>query len=52
VRSVAQTISYEVTMALILVLIIFTSLSFDFVGISFSQSFLWYFFLFSPIFGM
>lgn len=38
VRSVAQTISYEVTMALILILIIFSGLRFDFVGISASQS--------------
>lgn len=38
VRSVAQTISYEVTMALILILVIFTSVSFDFVGIAAGQS--------------
>lgn len=52
VRSVAQTISYEVTMALILVLLIFVGISFDFVDLSSSQSFLWYFFLFFPVFVM
>ena len=52
VRAVAQTISYEVRMALVLILVLFTSVSFNFLGLSSGQRFFWYFFVFSPVFEM
>lgn len=52
VRAVAQTISYEVRMALVLIFVLFTRVSFNFVRLALSQCFVWYFFLFSIVFGM
>lgn len=52
VRAVAQTISYEVSMALVLIVVLFTCVSFNFLSLSSGQRFFWYFFVFSPVFGM
>lgn len=52
IRAVAQTVSYEVRMALILVSVLFARLSFRFSVISESQGGLWFLFLMSPVFVM
>lgn len=52
VRAVAQTISYEVRIALVLIFVLFRNVRFNFLELGFRQRFLWNFFLFSPIFGM
>lgn len=52
VRAVAQTISYEVRMALVLVLVLFAGVRFNFIDLRFGQRFFWYMFLFVPVFGM
>nr|AYR05311.1 NADH dehydrogenase subunit 1 [Coleoptera sp. ACP-2013] len=48
-RSVAQTISYEVTMALILLAFLFFILSFNLYMFYFYQEYIWFLFLFFPI---
>lgn len=48
-RSVAQTISYEVRLALILVCFLFLILSFNFIGFMKYQKYLWFIFLIFPL---
>nr|WIL79925.1 NADH dehydrogenase subunit 1 [Pieleus irregularis] len=48
-RSVAQTISYEVSLALILVCFLFLILSFNFWGFMKCQKYLWFIFLMLPL---
>lgn len=50
VRAVAQTISYEVRMALVLIMVIVSAFSFDFSVIALSQYFIWFLFLLCPVF--
>lgn len=52
VRAVAQTISYEVSMGLILIVILFFVMRFDFVSINFSQMCVWFIVLYLPGFGI
>ena len=52
VRSVAQTISYEVSMALVIFCVLLFSFSFDLSFISFSQFCIFFSFLIPPIFFM
>nr|YP_010518004.1 NADH dehydrogenase subunit 1 [Cocculina enigmadonta]UXN84356.1 NADH dehydrogenase subunit 1 [Cocculina enigmadonta] len=49
VRAVAQTISYEVSLALVLMFCLFLSFSLDFGEISVDQSLVWFFFLMVPM---
>jgi NADH-ubiquinone oxidoreductase chain 1 len=49
-RGVAQTISYEVRMALIFLSFIFSMGSFRFVNFGAYQSFIWFIFIFFPLF--
>nr|ARH54246.1 NADH dehydrogenase subunit 1 [Cteniopus sp. AH-2016] len=48
-RSVAQTVSYEVSLALILMSFIFLSLSFNLLDYMFVQSYIWFIFLCFPL---
>nr|YP_009503295.1 NADH dehydrogenase subunit 1 [Gemmuloborsonia moosai]AXA45236.1 NADH dehydrogenase subunit 1 [Gemmuloborsonia moosai] len=51
-RAIAQTISYEVSMALVLLFPLFLVGSFNFVEIKESQKFIWFSFLMIPVFLM
>nr|AML26503.1 NADH dehydrogenase subunit 1 [Staphylinidae sp. BMNH 1274665] len=48
-RSVAQTISYEVSLCLILLSFLFLVLSFNLMDLMYYQSFLWFIFLYMPL---
>lgn len=50
VRAVAQTISYEVSMALVLMVVLIRRVRFDLVSIGFSQVGIWFIFLMFPVF--
>ena len=52
IRAVAQTISYEVRIGLVLIVILFFVMGFDFVSINSSQLCLWFVALYLPGFGM
>nr|WGW18089.1 NADH dehydrogenase subunit 1 [Puncturella cf. parvinobilis] len=52
VRAAAQTISYEVSMALVLVSVLFLSWSFDFMEIKLVQGTMWFMFMFFPLFAV
>nr|AMA07334.1 NADH dehydrogenase subunit 1 [Diodora graeca] len=52
VRAVAQTISYEVSLALILLFIMFSSCSFDFLEVKSFQEVIAFVLLFVPLFGI
>nr|DBA44261.1 TPA_asm: NADH dehydrogenase subunit 1 [Pachydermia laevis] len=49
IRAVAQTISYEVSLALILLFVLFMSLSLELLKVSSYQEMVWYSFLFFPM---
>nr|YP_010471489.1 NADH dehydrogenase subunit 1 [Thienemanniella nipponica]UVG40828.1 NADH dehydrogenase subunit 1 [Thienemanniella nipponica] len=48
-RAVAQTISYEVSLVLILLSVVFFSMSYNFFNFHFFQEFLWFIFLLFPV---
>lgn len=48
-RAVAQTISYEVSLVLILLSVVFFSISYNFFIFHFFQEFLWFIFIFFPV---
>nr|YP_009434645.1 NADH dehydrogenase subunit 1 [Tectus pyramis]ATF29377.1 NADH dehydrogenase subunit 1 [Tectus pyramis] len=50
IRAVAQTISYEVSLALILLFVLFISCSFDFLEIKSFSAPVWFMFLLTPVF--
>nr|QIT06481.1 NADH dehydrogenase subunit 1 [Novacerus sp. FZ-2019] len=50
IRGVAQTISYEVSMALIFLSFIFFTLSYKFIGFSDNQELIWFFLISLPLF--
>nr|YP_010265412.1 NADH dehydrogenase subunit 1 [Cyphoderus aff. similis]UIR97924.1 NADH dehydrogenase subunit 1 [Cyphoderus aff. similis] len=50
VRGVAQTISYEVSMALLFMSLIFLMMSYSSYDLQWSQNMVWFFFMMSPIF--
>ena len=52
VRAIAQTISYEVRIGLILIVVLFVSIRFDFYVINASQIYIWYIFVYAPGFGI
>lgn len=52
VRAIAQTISYEVRIALVLIIILFTTLSFNLIRIGETQCFFWNLIIFPSVFGI
>lgn len=52
IRAIAQTISYEVRMALVLIIILFTLLSFNLIKIGETQYFFWSVTLLPPVFAI
>lgn len=52
IRSVAQTISYEVRIALCLIIVLVLRWSFSFTSIASSQEYIWYMWVLFPVFGL